>query len=185
MLLRLSPQIHTVLSLVQRSRVPVLPLPLPLPLGPVVSARPPYSHWARAYHSSTILLLPSSAGSCSRRTFLRQYSGTGTGTGSSSPGSHFPSPSPSPSAQGPLQATGAETGAETHLPAQHSADPGRSQYDRPSYELTFTCKPCGHRSTHVISKQAYHHGTTLVKCPDCNERHVISDHLKVRATYLS
>jgi protein import protein ZIM17 len=45
--------------------------------------------------------------------------------------------------------------------------------------MTFTCKPCSHRSTHRISKQGYHHGTVLITCPDCKNRHVITDHLRV------
>ena len=49
----------------------------------------------------------------------------------------------------------------------------------PAYELTFTCKPCKHRSTHKISKQGYHKGTVLITCPECSNRHLISDHLKV------
>lgn len=50
---------------------------------------------------------------------------------------------------------------------------------RPSYQLTFTCKPCKERSTHEISKQGYHYGTVLITCPGCKNRHAISDHLKV------
>lgn len=49
----------------------------------------------------------------------------------------------------------------------------------PSYHLTFTCKPCKHRSTHVVTKHGYHKGTVLIKCPSCSSRHVISDHLKI------
>ena len=49
----------------------------------------------------------------------------------------------------------------------------------PAYELTFTCKPCKHRSTHRITKQGYHKGTVLITCPECSNRHLISDHLKV------
>lgn len=49
----------------------------------------------------------------------------------------------------------------------------------PAYELTFTCKPCKHRSTHTVSKQGYHKGTVLITCPECSNRHVMSDHLKV------
>ena len=51
--------------------------------------------------------------------------------------------------------------------------------DRPSYKLTFTCKPCSKRSSHSISKQGYHKGTVLITCPECKNRHVISDHLKI------
>ena len=49
----------------------------------------------------------------------------------------------------------------------------------PSYQLTFTCKPCTHRSSHRITKQGYHRGTVLITCPSCKNRHVISDHLKI------
>ncbi|RVX66228.1 hypothetical protein B0A52_10155 [Exophiala mesophila] len=51
--------------------------------------------------------------------------------------------------------------------------------DEPSYDLTFTCKPCLYRSTHRITKQGYHHGTVLITCPSCSNRHVISDHLRI------
>ena len=50
---------------------------------------------------------------------------------------------------------------------------------RPSYQIHFTCKPCGFRSAHEISKHGYHSGSILVTCPSCKNRHVISDHLKV------
>lgn len=51
--------------------------------------------------------------------------------------------------------------------------------DVPSYDLTFTCKKCDERSTHRISKQGYHHGTILITCKGCKNRHLISDHLKI------
>lgn len=57
-----------------------------------------------------------------------------------------------------------------------------SRLDReqvPSYELTFTCNVCKTRSSHRMSKQGYHKGTILISCPDCKNRHLISDHLKV------
>ncbi|OIW34573.1 zf-DNL-domain-containing protein [Coniochaeta ligniaria NRRL 30616] len=49
----------------------------------------------------------------------------------------------------------------------------------PQYELTFTCVPCDTRSKHKVSKQGYHHGSVLIACPNCKNRHVISDHLKI------
>ena len=51
--------------------------------------------------------------------------------------------------------------------------------DVPSYEMTFTCKACSTRSSHRMSKQGYHHGTILITCPGCKNRHLIADHLKV------
>ena len=49
----------------------------------------------------------------------------------------------------------------------------------PYYQLSFTCVPCGHRSHHNVSKQGYHTGSTLITCPECRNRHVISDHLGI------
>ena len=67
----------------------------------------------------------------------------------------------------------------THPPP--SSSPSTPAEKPSAYELTFTCKPCLHRSTHKISTQGYHHGTVLITCPDCKTRHVISDHLKIFA----
>ncbi|KAG5941140.1 hypothetical protein E4U60_000178 [Claviceps pazoutovae] len=47
------------------------------------------------------------------------------------------------------------------------------------YQISFTCVPCGHRSHHNVSKQGYHRGSTLITCPSCRNRHVISDHLNI------
>ncbi|KAH6610550.1 zinc finger protein [Trichoderma cornu-damae] len=64
-------------------------------------------------------------------------------------------------------------------------DAPSSEGDRPEpkgpafYQLSFTCVPCGHRSHHNVSKQGYHHGSTLITCPSCRNRHVISDHLNI------
>lgn len=58
-------------------------------------------------------------------------------------------------------------------------EPTPEKKDVPSYDLTFTCKKCDERSTHRISKQGYHHGTILITCKGCKNRHLISDHLKI------
>ncbi|KAG4434726.1 hypothetical protein IFR05_009803, partial [Cadophora sp. M221] len=50
---------------------------------------------------------------------------------------------------------------------------------KPEYEMTFTCTPCSTRSTHRVSKQGYHKGSVLITCPECKNRHVISDHLNI------
>lgn len=64
-----------------------------------------------------------------------------------------------------------ETSPKTHQP--------RPSPPKPEYQLTFTCDPCGTRSTHKVSKQGYHHGSVLIQCPQCKNRHVMSDHLNV------
>ena len=51
--------------------------------------------------------------------------------------------------------------------------------NEPSYFLSFRCKPCGTASKHYVTKHGYHKGTTLVTCPGCKSRHLISDHLKI------
>ncbi|KAF2807710.1 zf-DNL-domain-containing protein [Mytilinidion resinicola] len=66
-----------------------------------------------------------------------------------------------------------------------AVSPGKSPESRlerdkvPSYDMTFTCKKCDTRSSHRISKQGYFHGTVLVTCPGCKNRHLIADHLKI------
>ena len=51
--------------------------------------------------------------------------------------------------------------------------------EEPAYRIVFTCKPCGERSDHQMSKHGYHKGTVLITCPSCSARHVISDHLGI------
>ncbi|PQE29284.1 DNL zinc finger domain-containing protein [Rutstroemia sp. NJR-2017a BBW] len=62
-------------------------------------------------------------------------------------------------------------------PDSQESSPTRAP--QPSYDLTFTCTPCSYRSTHRISKQGYHYGSVLITCPECRNRHVISDHLGI------
>ncbi|KAL1976242.1 hypothetical protein VTN31DRAFT_2524 [Thermomyces dupontii] len=63
--------------------------------------------------------------------------------------------------------------------AEHAAQNAARRADEPAYKITFTCKPCGHRSSHYMSKHGYHKGTVLIACPSCKNRHIISDHLGI------
>ncbi|KAI2472387.1 DNL zinc finger-domain-containing protein [Annulohypoxylon bovei var. microspora] len=68
-------------------------------------------------------------------------------------------------------------------PGQASSSPSEKQRRRmlsePHYQLRFTCVPCGNRSAHTVSKIGYHHGSVLITCPSCRNRHIISDHLNI------
>ncbi|PWY91847.1 zf-DNL-domain-containing protein, partial [Aspergillus sclerotioniger CBS 115572] len=63
--------------------------------------------------------------------------------------------------------------------AQNAEQNRLRREQEPAYQITFTCKPCGNRSSHRMSKHGYHRGTVLIRCPSCENRHVISDHLNI------
>ena len=43
--------------------------------------------------------------------------------------------------------------------------------------IAYTCNVCETRSARTISKNAYEHGTVLLKCPGCGSLHLIADRL--------
>ncbi|KAJ5655875.1 hypothetical protein N7507_007825 [Penicillium longicatenatum] len=69
------------------------------------------------------------------------------------------------------------TQPETDAERERKNEERRSNEE--AYRITFTCKPCGERSAHRMSKQGYHRGTVLIQCPTCKNRHVMSDHLGI------
>ncbi|KAK4237545.1 DNL zinc finger-domain-containing protein [Achaetomium macrosporum] len=93
---------------------------------------------------------------------------------------------PSPFKQQPASSTSPSppSAQQTQPTQQQATQPTNSKQppnvrQQPHYELTFTCRPCGERSRHVVSKQGYHYGSVLIACPGCRNRHVISDHLRI------
>lgn len=68
---------------------------------------------------------------------------------------------------------------KTETEAEREAQNAERRQNEEAYRITFTCNPCGERSSHRMSKQGYHRGTVLIQCPSCKNRHVMSDHLGV------
>lgn len=81
------------------------------------------------------------------------------------------------SSSGEKPLTDREASAQTD--AQNEEQNRLRREQEPAYQITFTCKPCGDRSSHRMSKHGYHKGTVLIRCPSCENRHVISDHLNI------
>ena len=45
------------------------------------------------------------------------------------------------------------------------------------FQISYTCKVCGHRNTHQVSRLAYRKGVVIAQCKGCFSRHWLADHL--------
>ena len=138
--------------------------PSRIPRQTIRSSLHPGSRTQRSLPLQAFRPRTSSAAFTTSPTAIPPHNETSTASSPSS-SSDLPTPAVPPSPPSAFPETSSEAFAEP--------------IKRPSYQLTFTCKPCLERSTHDVSKQGYHNGTVLITCPKCKNKHVISDHLKV------
>jgi len=55
--------------------------------------------------------------------------------------------------------------------------PGTSKGSSRKLAIIYTCTVCNSRSAKKFTERAYHHGVVLVRCPKCENLHLISDQL--------
>ncbi|KAL3779484.1 hypothetical protein HJC23_011109 [Cyclotella cryptica] len=63
------------------------------------------------------------------------------------------------------------------LPGSFTDIPGTTNTKAKTLAIIFTCKVCNTRSAKQFTEHAYRHGVVLVRCPGCENLHLIADRL--------
>ncbi|SBS89627.1 zinc finger protein, putative [Plasmodium malariae] len=58
-----------------------------------------------------------------------------------------------------------------------SVEEGKTRKDKEYMVIMFTCKICEKKTAKKFSKQAYYNGVVIIRCPSCENLHLISDQL--------
>lgn len=88
------------------------------------------------------------------------------------------SPSSHTTKKGATTEQNASTTAKTQLaPGDQQQPPTQELPAKSRLFIAFTCKVCLHRSAKTMSREAYYHGVVIIQCSQCQNRHLIADHL--------